>query len=85
MAKLYGPLFSLDARGKLGKALVYSIWKGLNYVRKYVIPANPNTAAQLKVEWLRWLRMTPVSPKGGAGVFLFKVGLSPVPLRLNYE
>ena len=46
MAKLHGPLFSLDARGKLGKALVYSIWKGINYARKYVIPANPNTAAQ---------------------------------------
>ena len=46
MAKLHGPLFSLDARGQLGKALVYSIWKGLNYARKYVIPSNPNTAAQ---------------------------------------
>jgi uncharacterized protein with NRDE domain len=46
MSKLQGPLFSLDARGQLGKALVYAIWKGLNYARKYVIPANPNTAAQ---------------------------------------
>lgn len=46
MAKLHGPFFSLDARGKLGKALVYSIWKGLNYARKYVIPANPNTTGQ---------------------------------------
>ena len=46
MAKLHGPLFSLDARGQFGKTLVYSIWKGLNYARKYVIPSNPNTAAQ---------------------------------------
>ena len=46
MAKLHGPLFSLDARGQLGKTLVYSIWKGLNYARKYAIPSNPNTAAQ---------------------------------------
>lgn len=46
MAKLHGPLFSLDARGKLGRALVYSIWKGLNYARKYVIPHNPKTEAQ---------------------------------------
>ena len=30
MARLNGPLFSLDARGKLGRALIYSIWKGLN-------------------------------------------------------
>lgn len=49
MAKLHGPLFSLDARGQLGKALVYSIWKGLNYARKYVIPGNPNTAAQATI------------------------------------
>jgi len=30
MARLNGPLFSLDARGKLGRALIYSIWKGLS-------------------------------------------------------
>lgn len=49
MAKLNGPLFSLDARGKLGRALVYSIWKGLNYVRKYIIPHNPRTDAQMLI------------------------------------
>ena len=46
MAKLQGPLFSLDARGKLGNTLVYAIWKGINYCRKYVIPYNPNTTGQ---------------------------------------
>ena len=46
MAKLQGPLFSLDARGKIGNSLVYAIWKGINYCRKYIIPANPETAAQ---------------------------------------
>jgi len=25
---------------------VYAIWKGMSYARKYVIPANPKTAAQ---------------------------------------
>ena len=49
MAKLNGPLFSLDARGKLGRSLVYSIWKGINYVRKYVIPHNPRTDAQVTI------------------------------------
>jgi len=46
MAKLNGPLFSFGARGKLGGALVFTPWKGLNNVRRYVIPANPKTAAQ---------------------------------------
>ncbi|MBA7677642.1 hypothetical protein ES703_85902 [subsurface metagenome] len=46
MAKLKAPLFSLGAAGQLGKALVYFGWKGLDVVREYVIPANPNTTAQ---------------------------------------
>ncbi|MBA7586315.1 hypothetical protein ES708_28312 [subsurface metagenome] len=48
MAKLKAPLMSLGASGKLGDALVYLPWKGLNNVREYVIPANPRTAAQMK-------------------------------------
>lgn len=46
MAKVTSPLFSFDARGQLGKALVYSVWKGIKYVRQYVIPSNPDTANQ---------------------------------------
>jgi len=46
MAKLKGPLFSLGASQQLGKALVFFPWKGLNVVREYVVPSNPQTAAQ---------------------------------------
>lgn len=46
MAKLKGPLFSLGASQKLGNALVFFPWKGLNVVREYVIPSNPRTALQ---------------------------------------
>lgn len=46
MAKVTAPLFSFGARGQLGEALVYFPWKGIDAVRTYVIPANPNTAAQ---------------------------------------
>jgi len=46
MAKLKGPLFSLGASGKIGNALVYFGWKGLNVVREYVIPSNPKTTGQ---------------------------------------
>ncbi len=41
-----GPLFSLDASGAIGKALVYTKWKGRNVVREYVTPANPNSLLQ---------------------------------------
>lgn len=46
MAKLKAPLMSLGASGALGKAIVFFPWKGLDCVREYVIPANPNTSAQ---------------------------------------
>jgi hypothetical protein len=49
MAKVTGPLFSLDARGSIGKSITYSIWKGLNYVRRLVVPENPNTDDQVVV------------------------------------
>ena len=46
MAILKAPLFSFAASGKLADSLVYMKWKGLNDVRKYVIPTNPKTPAQ---------------------------------------
>lgn len=46
MAKLTAPLMSLGARGTIGKAITFSAWKGVDYARQRVIPANPKTAAQ---------------------------------------
>jgi len=45
MAKWTSPLFS-DIRNKLGDNVVFSMWKGRQYMRSYVKPANPQTAAQ---------------------------------------
>lgn len=47
MAKVTGPLFSLSASGQIAKSLVYMTWKGIQDVRKYVIPANPKSALQI--------------------------------------
>lgn len=49
MAKVNGPLFSIDARGALADSIVFSVWKGINYVRQYVIPFNPKTVDQTAV------------------------------------
>jgi len=46
MAKVTGPLMSMSASGKLGDAIVFSIWKGQAYVRQYLIPSNPQSAGQ---------------------------------------
>ena len=41
MAKVYMPLLSAQASGKLAKSMVHFYWKGLNVVRQWVIPTNP--------------------------------------------
>ena len=46
MAKVRGPLMSLDARGAIAKTLVFLGWKGLKTVRQHVVPANPRTLLQ---------------------------------------
>lgn len=46
MAKVTGPLMSMDARGKFAGTLVFSAWKGRNTVRQLVIPANPQSQIQ---------------------------------------
>jgi hypothetical protein len=49
MAKVSGPLMSMDARGKFAGALVFSNWKGRPVVRQLVIPSNPASAGQMTV------------------------------------
>lgn len=49
MAKVQGPLFSVDARGKIADSLVFMGWRGLKTVRSYAIPSNPNTPDQIRV------------------------------------
>ena len=46
MAKVTGPLFSLSASGKIGDAMVHFGWKGLNVVRGWVKPLNPEAPEQ---------------------------------------
>lgn len=47
MAKVSGPLMSMDARGAFAGAIVFSAWKGRNTVRQLVTPSNPMTADQV--------------------------------------
>lgn len=47
MAKLSGPLMSLNASGQIGKTITFAGWKGIKTARQYSVPANPQTADQL--------------------------------------
>lgn len=49
MVKVQAPALSLDASGQLAGALVFSKWKGRNYVRTLVKPANPKSGGQVGV------------------------------------
>jgi len=46
MVKVAAPALSLDASGSIAGAMTFSKWKGRNYVRMLVKPANPKSAAQ---------------------------------------
>ena len=46
MAKVSGPLMSMEASGKFGGTLVFTKWKGRPVVRQLVKPANPKSADQ---------------------------------------
>ena len=46
MAKVTGPLMSMDASGKFAGTLVFGKWKGRPTVRQLVTPANPQTLGQ---------------------------------------
>jgi hypothetical protein len=52
MAKLTAPLLSLDARGQIGSAIVYSYWRGVQYARVRVIPKLGTDAGQVAARLL---------------------------------
>lgn len=47
MARVTGPLMSIDASGSLAGSIVFAKWRGRNYVRRHAVPSNPRTPAQL--------------------------------------
>lgn len=49
MAKTVAPLFGIDASGALADTVVFSKWRGRNYVRIRVMPAQPRTDPQVGV------------------------------------
>jgi len=46
MARVYMPLGSFDAKGAIAKGVIFSKWRGINYAKRYFIPANPQSADQ---------------------------------------
>lgn len=49
MAIVTGPLFSLEARGKIGNIMVHFPWKGKKVVRQWLKPTNPRDQDQKEI------------------------------------
>ena len=47
MAKITAPLLSFGARGTVAKVMTFAAWRGVNYVRQHVVPANPRSIDQV--------------------------------------
>lgn len=47
MSKTIAPLISFGANGQIARTAVYATWKGIPYVRRYTVPANPRTTKQM--------------------------------------
>lgn len=62
MAKVTGPLMSMEASGAFGGALVFGKWKGRPTVRQLVIPSNPKSANQTVAR--NSVRITGAAQKG---------------------
>lgn len=50
--RVRGPLHSIDVRGRFALGPVFSIWRGLNYARLFVVPTNPRSIRQLAIRAL---------------------------------
>ena len=67
MAKVTMPLLGISASGTIGDAVTFGRWRGVNYARQRVVPANPRTTAQQSQRMLvrfvvsAWQRLPVVS------------------------
>ena len=48
MARVTGPLMSMEASGTIGKTLTFANWVGRQYVRRWTRPSNPQTLEQMR-------------------------------------
>lgn len=56
MSRVTAPLLSFGASGQIASTQVYGSWKGRPYVRRYVVPSNPQSSEQtLTRNTFRWL------------------------------
>jgi hypothetical protein len=91
MAKVDGPLMSLEARGKIGDAIVFFPWKGKHAVRQWLKPTQPNSTLQGNVRAAmyaigKWIKKI-MSNSGGDGVDskIYSLNTAKAPAGVNWN
>lgn len=84
MAKVDGPLFSLEARGQVGNGIVFFPWKGRHVVRRWLKPTNPHATLQGYVRVALKLIGKGVGKITSAGA-LYTANVAKAPAGLNWN
>jgi hypothetical protein len=63
MAKVRSPLHSIDLRGRFADGVVFTDWRGINCIRTFVMPSQPNTKRKEQI----W-KTTPKVTRAWAGI-----------------
>jgi len=91
MAKVDGPLLSLEARGKIADAIVFFPWKGRHCVRQWLKPTQPNSINQGYVRAAmfaigKWIKeIFSVSQGDAADSKIYSLNTAAVPAGLNWN
>jgi len=57
MAKVRSPLHSIDLRGRIADGFVFTVWRGINCLRTFVMPSQPKTQRKEQI-WKTTPRVT---------------------------
>jgi hypothetical protein len=63
MAKVRSPLHSIDLRGRMADGFVFTVWRGINCLRTFVMPSHPRTQRKEQI----WKTTPRVTRAWGAG------------------
>jgi hypothetical protein len=91
MAKVDGPLMSLEARGKIADAVVFFPWKGRHAVRQWLKPTNPKKTLQgyvrvaLKAIGKEISKIECIAHKDAVDSKLYLANVAKAPVGLNWN
>lgn len=91
MAKVDGPLMSIEARGKIADAIVFFPWKGRHVVRQWLKPTNKKSTLQGYVRVAltsigKWTKQVVSKSNGGAvDSKVYALMTAKVPAGLNWN